>query len=99
MRAQAITLAALLLAGATPALAQNLPDGLTPTPVIEPAGNRYILMVLDQPQRDLTHGSSKVNMLLDTKTGKTWILEFGVKKNSNENGYVWYEVPFNSAPK
>ncbi len=47
----------------------------------------------------LTQGSSKVNMLLDTKTGKTWILEFGVKQNSNEDGYVWSEVPFNTAPK
>ena len=100
MRKQMIAFAALLLAApAFPALAQNYPDELTPTPVIEPAGNRYILMVLDQPQRDLTHGSSKVNMLLDTKTGKTWILEFGVKQNSNEDGYVWSEVPFNMAPK
>jgi hypothetical protein len=98
MRKQMITLAALLLAGtALPALAQNYPDELTPTPVIEPAGNRYILMVLDQPQRDLTHGSSKVNMLLDTKTGKTWILEFGVK--NNQNGYIWNQVPFAPPPK
>ncbi len=74
-------------------------DELTPTPVIEQAGQRYILMVLDQPQRDLTHGRSKINMLLDTKTGKTWVLEFGVKKNSNDDGYVWSEVPFNTAPK
>jgi carotenoid cleavage dioxygenase-like enzyme len=80
-------------------MAQSAADILTPTPVIEPAGNRYILMVLDQPSRDLTKGRSKVNMLLDTKTGKTWILEFGVKAHSNENGYVWYEVPFNQAPK
>jgi hypothetical protein len=87
-----------LSAFASPALAQNA-EILTPTPVIEPAGNRYILMVLDQPDRDLTKGRSKVNMLLDTKTGKTWILEFGVKSHSNENGYVWSEVPFNPAPK
>lgn len=84
---------------AMPAMAQNATDILTPTPVIEPAGNRYILMVLDQSGRDLTKGQSKVNMLLDTKTGKTWILEFGVKSHSNENGYVWSEVPFNQAPK
>lgn len=88
-----------MLAGLNmPAMAQEA-NILTPTPVIEPAGNRYILMVLDQPQRDLTKGSSKVNMLLDTKTGKTWILEFSVKPNSNENGYVWSEVPFAAAPK
>lgn len=87
-----------LTAAAAPALAQNA-EILTPTPVIEPAGNRYILMVLDQPDRDLTKGRSTVNVLLDTKTGKTWILEFGVKNRSNENGYVWSEVPFNPAPK
>lgn len=92
-------LALTMLAGLNmPAMAQEA-NILTPTPVIEPAGNRYILMVLDQPQRDLTKGSSKVNMLLDTKTGKTWILEFSVKPNSNENGYVWSEVPFAAAPK
>ena len=79
-----------------PVAAQNAPDMLVPTPVIEPAGNRYILMVLD---RDLTKGSSKVNMLIDTKTGKTWVLQFGVKPNSNERGYVWSEVPLALAPK
>jgi hypothetical protein len=91
--------AALLLAGlASPAFAQNYADELTPTPVIEPAGGRYILMVLDQPDRDLTHGRTKVNMLVDTKTGKTWLLQYARKPNSNEMGYVWSEVPFAKAP-
>ena len=92
-------LAALLSAGlAGPAFAQNYADQLTPTPVIEPAGQRYILMVLDQPDRDLTHGRTKVNMLVDTRTGKTWLLEYSRKPNSNEMGYVWSEVPFAKAP-
>jgi len=92
-------LAALLSAAlAAPALAQNYADELTPTPVIEPAGNRYVLMVLDQPDRDLVHGRTKVNMLVDTKTGKTWLLEYSRKPNSNEQGYVWSEVPFAKAP-
>ena len=96
---KSLSLAALLCAGlAGPALAQNYADELTPTPVIEPAGQRYILMVLDQPDRDLTHGRTKVNMLVDTKTGKTWLLEFGRKPKSNEEGYVWSEVPFAAAP-
>ena len=82
----------------SPALAQNYADELTPTPVIEPAGGRYILMVLDQPDRDLVHGRTKVNMLVDTKTGKTWLLEYSRKPNSNEQGYVWSEVPFAKAP-
>jgi hypothetical protein len=37
-------------------------------------------------------------MLVDTKTGKTWLLEYSRKPNSNEQGYVWSEVPFAKAP-
>jgi hypothetical protein len=88
----------LAVVSAGPAFAQNYADELVPTPVIEPAGGRYILMVLDQPDRDLTHGRTKVNMLVDTKTGKTWLLEYARKPNSNEMGYVWSEVPFAVAP-
>ncbi len=96
---KSVGLAAVLSAGlGCPALAQNYADQLTPTPVIEPAGGRYVLMVLDQPDRDLTHGRTKVNMLIDTKTGKTWLLEYARKPNSNEQGYVWSEVPFAKAP-
>jgi hypothetical protein len=92
-------LAALLSTSlAAPALAQNYADQLTPTPVIEGVGQRYILMVLDQPDRDLVHGRTKVNVLVDTRTGKTWLLEFSRKPNSNEMGYVWNEVPFAVAP-
>ena len=89
---------AALIGTAAPAWAQNYPDELTPTPVIAPAGQRYILMVLDQPDRDLTIGRTKVNMLLDTKTGKTWLLQYTRKPNSNEMGFVWSEVPFAKAP-
>jgi hypothetical protein len=96
---KSIGLAALLSAGlACPAFAQNYADQLTPTPDIEKVGGRYILMVLDQPDRDLVHGRTKVNMLVDTKTGKTWLLEYARKPNSNEQGYVWSEVPFATAP-
>ena len=83
---------------AAPALAQNYADELTPTPDIEKVGQRYILMVLDQPDRDLTHGRTKVNVLVDTKTGKTWLLEYAKKPKSNQMGYVWSEVPFALAP-
>jgi hypothetical protein len=96
---KAIGFAALLGAAlAAPALAQNYADELTPTPDIEKVGGRYILMVLDQPDRDLVHGRTKVNMLVDTKTGKTWLLEYSRKPNSNEMGYVWSEVPFATVP-
>ena len=92
---------ACLLILARPALAQqnyNYPDELTPTPDIEKVGQRYILMVLDQPDRDLTQGRTKVNVLVDTKTGKTWLLQYARKPKSNEMGYVWSEVPFATAP-
>jgi hypothetical protein len=99
MRKSLIVLAALAgLNAPSPAGAQDY-ESLTPTPVIEKAGGRYILMVLDQNDRDLTKGRSTVNVLLDTKTGKTWVLEWGVKKGSNERGFVWSEIPFNPAPK
>jgi hypothetical protein len=84
---------------ACPASAQqNYADQLTPTPDIEKVGQRYILMVLDQPDRDLTHGRTKINVLVDTKTGKTWILDYARKPNSNEQGMVWSEIPFAQAP-
>jgi hypothetical protein len=95
-------LCAVILAGNLAlghAHAQSYPDMLTPTPVIQPAGSRYILMVLDQPDRDLTRGSSKINMLVDTRGGKTWVLEYSRKPGSSELGYVWSEVPFALAPK
>ncbi|WP_374376121.1 hypothetical protein [Dongia sp.] len=85
--------------GGYPAFAQDYEGSLTPTPVIEQAGNRYILMVLDQSDSDITKSRSIVNVLLDTRTGKTWALQWGVKPNSNERGYVWSEIPFAVAPK
>jgi hypothetical protein len=91
--------AVAVAAQAGPAAAQqNYADQLTPTPDIEKVGQRYILMVLDQPDRDLTQGRTKVNVLVDTKTGKTWILQFARKPESNEVGYVWSEIPFAKAP-
>ena len=99
MRIVFIALAAAALACAGPAVAQqNYADQLTPTPDIEKVGGRYILMVLDQPDRDLTQGRTKVNVLVDTKTGKTWLLQYARKPNSNEQGYVWSEIPFAKAP-
>lgn len=89
--------ATVLVAGS--AFAQSTNGSLTLTPVIEPASNRYILMVLDQSDFDLTKSGSKVNVLLDTQTGRTWALQFGTKPNSNERGYVWSEIPFAPPPK
>lgn|GEM_PF-5601136 len=80
----------------SPAFAQqDVPE----TPVTAPLGQRFILMVLDQPDRDLSHGSSKINMMYDTKTGRSWVLQYTVKPGSNEQGYVWSEVPYAAPPK
>jgi len=92
-------IAVILSLAATSTAAQDSTTGLTPTPVIEQAGNRYILMVLDQADSDVTRSRSTVNVLLDTRTGRTWALQWGVKPNSNERGYVWSEIPFATAPK
>ncbi len=99
MRKLFIALAVAAVAAAGPAAAQqHYADELTPTPDIEKVGGRYILMVLDQPDRDLVHGRTKVNVLVDTKTGQTWLLEYGRKPNSNEQGYIWSQIPFAKAP-
>lgn len=88
-----IALAALLLL-ATPASAQELAT----TPVTEPLSQRFVLIVLDQADRDLAKGDPKINMMFDTQTGRSWILEYSRKPNSNEQGYVWVEVPYAKPP-
>ena len=86
-------LAALgLLTG--PALAQDLPT----TPVTQALSQRFVLIVLDQADRDLAKGDTKINMMFDTQTGRSWILEYARKPNSNEQGYVWVEVPYAKPP-
>jgi hypothetical protein len=69
------------------------------TPVTAPLSQRFVLIVLDQQDRDLSHGSSKINMMYDTKTGRSWVLQYTAKPGSNEQGYVWSEVPYAAPPK
>ena len=69
-----------------------------PTPLAQPLSQRFVLIVLDQADRDLTKGDPKVNMMLDTQTGRSWILEYARKPGSNEQGYVWVEVPYAKPP-
>jgi hypothetical protein len=88
-----IALAALALL-ATPAAAQELAT----TPVTEPLSQRFVLIVLDQADRDLAKSDPKINMMFDTQTGRSWILEYSRKPNSNEQGYVWVEVPYAKPP-
>ena len=101
MRRQMIALAAPVLVVtqallATPAAAQ---DGtFATTPVTEPLSQRFVLIVLDQGDRDLAKGDPKINMMFDSQTGRSWILEYSRKPNSNEQGYVWVEVPYAKPP-
>ena len=76
---------------------QQLPA--TDTPVTAPLSQRFVLIVLDQPDRDLAQSSPKINMMYDTKTGRSWVLQYTVKPGSNEQGYVWSEVPYAAPPK
>ena len=55
-------------------------------------------MVLDQADRNLDVGSSKINVLVDTKTGKTRSLDYAVKPNSNEARIHLVGNPFAKAP-
>jgi hypothetical protein len=88
------TISGLLLASSA-VQAQQVTD----TPVTAPLSQRFVLIVLDQPDRDLSQSSAKINMMYDTKTGRSWVLQYTVKPNSNEQGYVWSEVPYATPPK
>ena len=79
-----------------PATAQD--DTFATTPVAETLSQRFVLIVLDQADHDLAKGDPKINMMFDTQTGRSWILEYSRKPNSNEQGYVWVEVPYAKPP-
>ncbi len=89
-------LGAMVLGGA--ALAQDNVYTSSPTPLAQPLSQRFVLIVLDQADRDLTKGDSRINMMFDTQTGRSWILEHARKPDSNEQGYVWVEVPYAKPP-
>lgn len=88
--------AAMALAGA--AQAQDNSYEISPAPVAQPLSQRFVLIVLDQADRDLAKGDSKINMMFDSQTGRSWILEYARKPNSEEQGYVWVEVPYAKPP-
>ena len=88
--------AAMALAGT--AWAQDNTYVVSPAPVAQPLSQRFVLIVLDQPDRDLAKGDPKINMMFDSQTGRSWILEYSHKPNSNEQGYVWVEVPYAKPP-
>ena len=86
------------MAATAPAMAQDENYTYTPTPFAQPLSQRFVLIVLDQADRDLTKGDPKINMMFDSQTGRSWILEYSRKPNSNEQGYVWVEVPYAKPP-
>src|SRR5687767_7845535 len=81
-----------------PAAAQDNTYTVSPTPLAAPLSQRFVLIVLDQADRDLAKGDPKINMMFDTQTGRSWILEYSRKPSSNEQGYVWVEVPYAKPP-
>jgi hypothetical protein len=87
-----------VMALAAPAMAEDSTDTYGSTPLAQPLNQRFVLIVLDQADRDLTKGDPKINMMFDTQTGRSWILEYSRKPNSNEQGYVWVEVPYAKPP-
>ena len=91
--------ASLAMAWALPAIAQEQDAvGYAPTPLAQPLSQRFVLIVLNQADRDLTKGDPTINMMFDTQTGRSWILEYSSKPDSNEQGYVWVEVPYAKPP-
>ena len=87
-----------LVALAAPALAEDYQPEFATTPVAQPLSQRFVLIVLDQADRDLAKGDPRINMMFDTQTGRSWILEYAQKPNSNEQSYVWVEVPYAKPP-
>ena len=90
-----------VMAATTPAGAEEAytaAPGYSTTPLAQSLSQRFVLIVLDQADRDLTKGDPKINMMFDTQTGRSWILEYSRKPNSNEQGYVWVEVPYAKPP-
>jgi hypothetical protein len=83
-----------VMALASPATAEDNTYTEAPTPLAQPLNQRFVLIVLDQADRDLTKGDPTINMMFDTQTGRSWILEYSRKPGSNEQGYVWVEVPY-----
>ena len=62
-------------------------------------GNRFKLVEIDQSDHDLLVGSSRLNLLVDTQTGRSWVLQYNQRSSGPGTGYIWMEVPFVDQPK
>jgi len=101
MRAAAVAVALALcgaaLAGAPGDEEDAAPDGPAVGAPVE--DGRYALRVLHQPERDLDTSDPHINVMIDTRTGRTWVLRYHKMPQSHERGYVWVEVPFHPKPQ
>lgn len=62
-------------------------------------GGHFTIIELHQSQRDLNDGDPRINMMIDSKDGRSWVLRYEPMPGSNETGYVWVEVPRKPPPK
>lgn len=108
MRAHAIPVASLAVVvtlGGAPVLSEALgeEEGQRPAgPVLADtpgdAEGRYSLRVLYQPERDLNNSDPYINVLIDRRTGQSWVLRYAKKPGGHERGYVWQQIPFAPEP-
>ncbi len=60
---------------------------------VVPVGSRYVIHELYQANRDLNVSDPHVNVLFDTRSGRSWVLRYARLPGGNEMGYVWVEIP------
>lgn len=56
-------------------------------------GERFVIRELRQADRDLNRGDPRINVLFDTRKGRTWVLQYSRLPRGNAQGYVWVEIP------
>lgn len=75
----------------------SLPAGVPVSPVKR--GTRFVIIELHQAQRNLDAGDPRINLMFDSKSGKTWVLQYTRLPGTGDFGYVWVEVPQRAAAK
>ena len=75
----------------------TLPAGVPKSPVKR--GTRFVILELHQAQRNLDVGDPRINLMFDSRSGKTWVLQYSRLPGTGDQGYVWVEVPQRAAPK
>jgi hypothetical protein len=67
--------------------------------IATPVGDRYVVLELYQPHRNLNQPDPYLNVLVDVRNGRSWALRYTNVPGTNERGYVWVEIPFASVAK